>query len=411
MILLLSACAVTIWTVLYASVFRRRDESPVPDILLPRTAVLMGLKGTDPYLRDGLRRLMTQDYPNYEVHIVVDSRHDPAWPLVEDAARETGAKHVSIIEYHESPEHGIVNCTNSKVVQALRGLDRSFEAVAMADGDVVANENWLRDLMSPLVRDSRIGVTTGNRWFIPPRMTSGNLVRHLWNVATTSIMYHLKMPWGGCYGIRMSAIRRGNLVDKWAKVAALDMHTTSEMKALGMKVHFVPSLMMVNREESPLPAATNWIRRQLTWARLYNPGWWFVVAHTSVAAIAMASAMITGPPGLIQGTGAPALWATAGLVAYLTSMTALVALLEYRIRQRLRESGQKIEAFRLGTLLPVMLAVPLTQFAQLVATLQATFIKRVAWRGSILEINGPNDIRVIDESSAELPEDSVARAA
>jgi cellulose synthase/poly-beta-1,6-N-acetylglucosamine synthase-like glycosyltransferase len=108
-------------------------------------------------------------------------------------------------------------------------------------------------------------------------MTVGNLVRHLWNVATTSIMYHLKMPWGGCYGIRMSAIREGSLVEKWAKVAALDMHTTGEMKDLGLTVHFVPSLMMVNREESPLPAATNWIRRQLTWARLYNPGWWLLI--------------------------------------------------------------------------------------------------------------------------------------
>jgi hypothetical protein len=50
-----------------------------------------------------------------------------------------------------------VNCTNSKVVQALRGLDDSFEAVAMADGDVVANENWLRKLISPLALDPSVG--------------------------------------------------------------------------------------------------------------------------------------------------------------------------------------------------------------------------------------------------------------
>ncbi len=410
--LLASTLAVTFWTVAYASVFRRPVEPNVPDEKLPRTAVLMGLKGTDPYLKDGLRRLMTQDYPDYEVRIVVDSRDDLAWPLVEDAIRETGSGHVSIIEYREAAEHGIVNCTNSKVVQALRGLDDTFEAVAMADGDVVANENWLRELISPLARDPKIGVTTGNRWFIPPRMTAGNLVRHLWNVATTSIMYHLKMPWGGCYGIRMSAIRDGNLVEKWAKVAALDMHTTGEMKALGLKVHFVPSLMMVNREKSPLPAATNWIRRQLTWARLYNPGWWLVVAHTSAAAVAMASALVAVPFAFVVGPTAPILWATSGLAAYLLGMTVLVGLLEFRIRHRLRENGQQIEPFQLWTLLPVMCAVPLTQFAQLFATLQATFLKRVAWRGSILEVNGPNDIRVVDDEQLNGPsETSVARAA
>lgn len=410
--LLASTLAVTVWTVAYASVFRRAVERQVPDSKLPRTAVLMGLKGTDPYLKDGLRRLMTQDYPDYEVRIVVDSRDDPAWPLVEDAIRDTGAANVSIIEYREAPEHGIVNCTNSKVVQALRGLDDTFEAVAMADGDVVANESWLRELISPLARDPKIGVTTGNRWFVPPRMTAGNLVRHLWNVATTSIMYHLKMPWGGCYGIRMSAIRDGNLIEKWAKVAALDMHTTGEMKALGLKVHFVPALMMVNREESPLPAATNWIRRQLTWARLYNPGWWFVVAHTSAAAVAMASALVAVPFATFVGPTAPILWATSGLAAYLLGMTALVALLEFRIRHRLKENGQQIQPFQLWTLFPVLCAVPVTQFAQLVATLQATFIKRVAWRGLILEVNGPHDICVVDDERTNgSSEESVARAA
>ncbi|MGZ0173942.1 MAG: hypothetical protein ACKVHE_30910, partial [Planctomycetales bacterium] len=44
MILLGSSIAVTIWTVLYASVFRQGNESPVSDRELPRTAVLMGLK-------------------------------------------------------------------------------------------------------------------------------------------------------------------------------------------------------------------------------------------------------------------------------------------------------------------------------------------------------------------------------
>tara|TARA_R110002072_G_scaffold303141_1_gene495727 strand:+ start:46760 stop:48031 length:1272 start_codon:yes stop_codon:yes gene_type:complete len=411
MILLSSTVAVTLWTVLYARVFRQPTDAPLANELLPRAAVLMGLKGTDPYLRDGLRRLMTQDYPDYEVRIVIDSRDDPAWPLVEAAIRDTNAKHVSVIKYQESPEHGIVNCTNSKVVQALRGLDDSFEAIAMADGDVVANENWLRELISPLARDPKIGVTTGNRWFIPPSMSSGNLVRHLWNVATTSIMYHLRMPWGGCYGIRMSAIRDGGLIDKWAKVAALDMHTTGEMKSLGLKVHFVPSLMMVNREESPLPAATNWIRRQLTWARLYNPGWWFVVVHTSVAALAMAVAIVATTVGVFFEFTYPVVWAASGFTSYLFGMTALVALLEGCIRQRLRASGQIIEPFQLRTLLPVLLAVPLTQFVQLVATLQATFVKRVAWRGSILEVNGPNDIRVIDAPSTEEGTNRTARAA
>lgn len=410
-LLLLSAVAVTAWTVVYARVFRRPADGPIADSRLPRTAVLMGLKGTDPYLSDGLRRLMTQNYPDYEIHIVVDSRNDPAWSMVEDAIRDTSAAHVSMIEYQESPLHGIVNCTNSKVVQALRGLDDSVEAIAMADGDVVADENWLRKLMSPLALDSEIGVTTGNRWFVPPGLSVGSLVRHLWNVATTSIMYHLSMPWGGCYGIRMSAIRDGDLINKWARVAALDMQTTREMKSLGLKIQFVPSLMMLNREDASLPAAVNWIRRQLTWARLYNPGWWLVVVHTSVAALAMAVSIGATVVGAFIGFTEPVRWAAFGLGTYLCAMTLLVALLEGCIRRRLREEGQPVETFRWWNLLPVLLTVPLTQFAQLLATLQASFVKRVSWRGSVLEINGPHDIHVVESPSESESADNMARAA
>ena len=247
--LMVSTATVAVWTVAHSRVFKipTHKAPQVTDDALPRTALLMGLKGTDPQLAEGLRRLLTQNYPDYEVHFVVDSVSDPAWELVEQAIRDSNASHARMLEFQDIPENGIVNCTNSKVVQAIRELDDSFEVVAMADGDVVTSENWLREIVLPLVKDPEIGVSTGNRWFIPPQSTIGSLAAHLWNVAAISVMYHLSMPWGGCYAIRMSTIRRGGLIEKWAKVAALDMHTTNEMRQLGLKVHYVPSLMMVNR--------------------------------------------------------------------------------------------------------------------------------------------------------------------
>lgn len=403
--LMVSTAAVAAWTVAHSRVFKipLHAEPSVEDSALPRTALLMGLKGTDPQLAEGLRRLLTQNYPDYEVHFVVDSVNDPAWELVEQAIRDSNATHARMLEFRDIPENGIVNCTNSKVVQALRELDDSFEVVAMADGDVVTNENWLREIVSPLVRDPKIGVSTGNRWFIPPRSTVGSLAAHLWNVAAISVMYHLSMPWGGCYAIRTSTIRRGGLIEKWAKVAALDMHTTNEMSQLGLKVHYVPSLMMVNRGSFSLPFAVNWIRRQLTWARLYNPAWPFIVVHTSVFVATMLAAAVLGPVCWYLGMPSSAMWASGGLASYLVQLTALTGLMEVRIRSLLRRSGQDVEPYSWKTSIPVFFAIPITQIVQLIAVFQATFIKRVAWRGSILEINGPNDIRVIDEEPSAPP--------
>ena len=93
-------------------------------------------------------------------------------------------------------------------------------------------------------------------------------------------------------------------------------------------------------------------------------------------------------------------------------LTGLTGLMEVRIRGCLRHGGQNIEAYSWWTSIPVFLAIPVTQMVQLIAVLQATFLKRVAWRGSILEINGPNDIRVIDEEPPVLPSnDDITKAA
>jgi hypothetical protein len=93
-------------------------------------------------------------------------------------------------------------------------------------------------------------------------------------------------------------------------------------------------------------------------------------------------------------------------------LTGLTGLMEVRIRARLRHAGQEVETYSWWTSIAVFLAIPVTQIVQLVAVLQATFLKRVAWRGSILEINGPNDIRVIDEEPPVLPSnDDITKAA
>lgn len=223
-VLAISAVAVSAWSLLFANVFRAYESKTVPDDELPVVAVLMGMKGTDPFLLAGLKRLMQQDYPKYLARLVIDSRDDPAWKVAEQAVEESGFQDVTIEEFRDIPEHGIVNCTNSKVVQALRSLeDDDCEVVAMADGDVVANENWIRELVTPLVLDPGIGASSGNRWFIPKNSSAGALVRRLWGAGAASIMYLLSMPWGGCFAIRMTTIRNGDLIEKWARVAALDM--------------------------------------------------------------------------------------------------------------------------------------------------------------------------------------------
>ena len=359
----------------------------------------MGLKGTDPSLAEGLKCLLTQDYPDYEVHFVVDTRVDPAWSLVEAAIAETGATHATIQEFRDIPEHGPVNCTNSKIVQALRGMrDSHCKIVAMADGDVVANPYWLKDLITPLVNDDRIGVTSGNRWFMPPRLRAGSVVRSLWGMVASNFMYQMNMPWGGCLAIRTSAIRDGDLVEKWSKVGALDMVTTREMRKLGMKVEFVPTLMMVNREECGLPFSFNFIRRQLTWAKLYNPAWPLIFSQSILAALLIVAALALIVVGVVTQDLPMLAWAAGGLVAFCGGQAAMAIVQDNSMRHALAKNGQRFRPLTTATILFLPIGIMLVAFVQLFAVLHCQFCKRISWRGSVLEFNGPHDIRVVGEA-------------
>ena len=74
------------FVVLFATLFYRRRALP-PREDLPKTGILLPLRGADAKLSDGLKRLIQQDYPDYEVQIVIDSVEDPAWPVVQQVGR------------------------------------------------------------------------------------------------------------------------------------------------------------------------------------------------------------------------------------------------------------------------------------------------------------------------------------
>src|SRR5260370_1328737 len=67
------------WNWRFIALYLRPPVAPmIDDASLPRACILLPLRGTDPHLRQGLHQLLTQDYPNYALHIVVDSPDDPA---------------------------------------------------------------------------------------------------------------------------------------------------------------------------------------------------------------------------------------------------------------------------------------------------------------------------------------------
>lgn len=397
-LLLALALVQTIFGCRFAWLLLRQAQAPAPDTKWPKAGILLSLRGADPQLADSVRRLMTQNYADYELHIVVDSVNDPAWSVVRGVQQELGDRRLHLFPLAERRTTCGLQC--SAFVQAMAGLEPDVEVVVTVDGDLIPHPDWLRELIQPLL-DERVGAAFGNRWFMPQRSNWGSLVRYLWNVAAVVPMYVFSIPWGGCFAVRRAALEESGLLDDWPKSIVHDGPVKSRLDRLGLQVRFVPSLMMVIRERCSLPFCHDFLKRQLMWTRLYHPNWSRIVFHAAAttgiwlvaAVLAVWAAWLHDPT-----TG---FYAIVGIAIYWTTMLVLVGILEYSVRCVLCRRGEATGWWRWNTWLKLPAAIPLTQAIYFLALLEATFRRRVSWRGVTYLLGGPLDITLLQDRPFE----------
>lgn len=242
---------------LYVRTWRSKN---IPDEQLPKAAVIICLRGADPFLPNCLEALLQQNYPNYDLKVVVDSQDDPAWKIASDSIDKLAATNAQINHLRVIRHNCSLKC--SSLIQAISDLDDSYEVVALADADTIVHPHWLRELVSPL-GDPKIGATTGNRWYVPTNRYWGSLVRYTGNIATVVQMYLFGIPWGGTLAVKTEVLRQTGLLEKWAQSFGEDLMMPNVLKKHGLRVKFVPSLIMVNREECDLLGIIEYLQRFL----------------------------------------------------------------------------------------------------------------------------------------------------
>ncbi len=374
------------------------SHNPTP----PRTAVVLCLRGRDPFLEKCLESLLKQDYPDYQLHVVVDNRQDPAWQVAESLANRYGADRVSIEALDERQDTCSLKC--SAVTQAIGRLDETFQAAALVDADTMPHRSWLSELTAPLA-DEHIGAATGNRWYMPGAGSWGAMVRYLWNAAAIVQMYWYEIPWGGTLAVKRKVIDDLGLLDRWRNAFCEDTMLRRQLGKRGLRVKFVPSLMMVNREDCGLGACLSWIRRQLLTARLYHPLWPLVLLHGLGTTLVLAAAVVAAAIAALRGDWSAVLWCAAGLLIYETIMVSLLIPMEIGVRRIVLSQGGPTGWLSAKILLRLVPAIVLTQLVYTLALLGAQFARKVAWRGVCYHIGSAWDIRRLDDPpyDSELP--------
>ncbi|MBD2294668.1 glycosyltransferase family 2 protein [Anabaena sphaerica FACHB-251] len=381
------------FTLIFLWYLRSYKQPLLSDNQLPKTAVILCLRGADPFLPNCVRSLLKQNYPQYDLKVIVDSPEDPAFKVAKEVITEIGATNFQISTLRTVRHNCSLKC--SSLVQAVSDLDDSYQVVALVDADTIVHANWLRELVSPLI-DEKVGLTTGNRWYVPTGKYWGSLVRYAGNVSTVVQMFLFQVPWGGSLAIKKEVLHQTELLEKWGEAFGDDMLMHKVLKKQGWRIKFVPSLLMVNREESDLPSLLTSLKRLILCYRLYHPNWLALVSD-AVSSIFFPTVTIVLALGLLLATE----WNTAfslfkSYSIYTIGLLLLMLVMELGIQEVIRSQGQVTPQVSLTTIMKMLIAIPLTQWVYGLAMLSSLWMSTVTWRGLTYRIQSPWHIRLVE---------------
>jgi len=362
-------------------------ETPPSAPYLPKAAVILSIRGGDPYLLQLLESLAHLDYPDYQVHVIVDNAEDPEWELVKKIAERSPHIFIPMILESPAPTCGL---KNSALIQGVERSATDREVFAFVDADAHIYPGWLRELVQPL-QDSGVGASTGNRWYMPSDGRFGSLVRYFWNAAGVGYMWLFDIAWGGSMAIKRSAIDRADLLNIWRNSLTDDTPVAPALQSQGLTQAFAPLVIVVNRESMNVRQFLRWGARQTLMSRLYTPQWplivlqillqcaWRLFAPLFALALALNNSDLWLPVIVTESF-------------YWASIAVAAIVMETAVRNVLRNRDDQVAWISPSHARQIPLALVATHFIVLCLLITAMRLRRVHWRG--IEYTISPDLRI-----------------
>ena len=363
---------------------RLNKTTPKRDFF-PSVTVVLCLRGRDPSLKECIRRLLDQNYPNYKLVCVVDDESDPASELVGEFASDR-----RIALQVAKPVDNRCSLKNNSLVAAVN--ESTSKVIVIVDGDTLPDQNWLVDLVAPL-SDENVVASSGNRWYQPTDGQLGSYVRYLWNMAAAPQMDAYRVTWGGSLAIKRSFVKASGLIETWRCTLFDDAMVAIEAKRVGKSVRMLPHLLLPNFEGTEVSSACRFIVRQLFDTRLYHVCFGLVVVHCLSVTLLFAAGT-----GLLfaaaQSDGSQVVAAIALAAAnYLVFYLCAWGLLDKVARDSLKVRGHDVPRRRVS--IKPFLSILVTQVVYTIATIRAMFVRNVEWRGINYLVRAPRDIEML----------------
>jgi len=357
----------------------------------PKVAVILSVRGPDPFLEANMAALLDQDYSHFTLFIVVDSAEDSAWPFV-NRVQSLAPDRIVTMVLKDPLSTCSLKC--SSLAEIAKQLDESYEIVAFLDGDAPPYRTWLRDLVEPLA-DASIGVTTGNRWYTPKRGDWGSMVRYFWNAGAVVQVWLNGITWAGSMAMRRSVIFEVGLIEAWRRALSVDATVVRQMRTYGYKTCFVPTVIMANQEEISLSSFIPWAERQMVAAKSSGSGWSIILLHaTSIAACSIAPLVIL-LLGIFQSDARVLGLGLGAMAAYWLGAMLSTLVIERSMQRVFRLNDVTSPGINGRVALRFVPGIVLSHLVYFRTLWGACSKSRVSWRGIEYDILGLNDVRMV----------------
>ncbi len=368
-------------------VFLRTSHQKTEIDTWPSVMAIIVLRGGDELLEETLRCLLSQDYPDYHLRIILDSETDPATPFVQNALRDSKMKNVEVMVLPE--RKSTCSGKNSGILHGSENLPSNCEIAAIFDGDAVLHPSCFKELVAPLMEGSDF--TNGNRWYSPDP-TVASLLRYLWNGLAITVMNALHIPWGGCMAMKREVIEHPELRRRLSIAFGDDSTFSSFLLQEGKQIQFIPEATIVNDDHCSFSGFYNFLVRQYLTVRVNNPRWPFLFWSNVLLGMTAGIAF----PCVIFNFNNLRLLMSVGCALVIGAIIFEVAVGSTLVRRQKRIAGGGLD--RLGVLhwLKLPLALLILCFANFAATLHAALIYQHQWRGITYRFPGRKKCEIIE---------------
>jgi ceramide glucosyltransferase len=246
---------------------KSRPDAWVPDSALPPILMIKPVRGLDHGARENYLSFVHQHYPHYRIVFTVDSADDPSVGLI----RELEALYPEKVSLSVVSERSGVNRKMNKVASVARGFSDPY--VLLNDSDIRVESNYLREIVTPMISDKKVGAVTCLQRGNPEGGFTSRLSALLLNseMIPQALVAYMLMPLSYLYGptmlFRGDAIRAIGGFDVMKDYLADDYHLGRLIHEKGYRIVLSPTLVDAQIKDEPL---SDILAHEIRWARTYS---------------------------------------------------------------------------------------------------------------------------------------------